>query len=342
MSTLISCLNSSNIIDSHSEFGSAPSIVDDDQYRNLIFDPSLMIIGTEQIIEKYNLNSNNEQLKEWYVELSKIKYQLFNKTLDTKCNIDRNTKWIADAVNVFDSLPPLLAFSKSKPVIPEFDEILVESTDTAELKKFIRKVNYEMLGYHCNHKVMNEQCDQVFKHIADIYHSKEYIEYESFIDKIAKFIYEVRESDKYNKAYKSFDNLQLPIVSQIKHMIDNIIQINGSITAYNAKTNPECSKCKSAVRKYEYSLREITRMRAEIKSLHQEIKSSPADSKYDIYKFISKNYSNIDRVPLRDVKDRYKQEFNISLTFDKLTNLIEGTKLFKISNTHNVKYMVRL
>lgn len=334
MSTIISSINHSNKIG---------SIVNDSQYRNLIFDPSLMIIGTEQIIEKYNLNSNNEQLKAWYIELSQIKYQLFNKTLDTKCNIDRNTRWISDAVNVFDSIPQLLAFSRSKPVIPEFDEILIEPTDSADLKKFIRKVNYEMLGYHCNHKVMNEQCDQVFKHIADIYHSKEYIEYESFIDKIAKFIYQVRESDnKYNEEYDTFDNLVLPSVSQIKHIIDNIIQLNGEITAYNAKTNPECSKCKAAVRKYEYSVREINRMRSEISQLHQEIKSSPAESKYDIYKFLTNNYATIDRVPLRDVKDRYKQEFKINLTYDKLTELIEGTKLFKISNTHNVKYMVRL
>lgn len=71
---------------------------------------------------------------------------------------------------------------RSKPTFPELDEIIVEPTNIAEIKKFIGKLNYEMIGYHRYHKVMNEQCDQAFKHIYDLYYSKEYIHYESLID----------------------------------------------------------------------------------------------------------------------------------------------------------------
>ena len=310
----------------------------DESSRKLLFNPSLMIIGTEQIMEKYNTNSNNDQLKEWYINRSQIKYDLFNKSLDTRCNRDRNTKWIEDVVNVFNSIPPLLSFSRSKPSIPEFDEILVEPTDTAEIKKFIRKVNYEMIGYHCNHKVMNEQCDQVFKHISDLYHSNEYVEYESFMDKLSRLIYHIREKDSYDKDFHEGEIYHIPLNHEIKHIIDNVIKMNGSITAHNAKTNPECSRCKSTVRKYEYSLREIQRMRSEVTQLI----SKPAESKYDINEFLMKNYQTVDRVPLRDVKERYKQEFSVSLKFSDLIEKIESTKLFKITNVHNIKYMNRL
>lgn len=309
--------------------------------RKLLFDPSLMIIGTEQIMEKYNKSSNNEQHKEWFISRSNIKKDLFNKSLDTRCNRDINTKYIEDVVNVFNSIPPLLSFSKSKPTIPEFDEILIEPTDTSELKKFIRKVNYEMLGYHCNHKVMNEQCDQVFKHITDLYNSKEYVEYEEFIDKLSKLIYHIREKDSYDKDFHGGEIHHIPLNHEIKHIIDNVIKMNGSITAYNAKTNPECSKCKAAVRKYEYSLREVDRMRSEIKQLHKEL-SKPSESKYDINEFLMKNYPTIDKVPLKVVKERYKQEFNINLKYSELTEKIESTNLFKVTNIHNIKYMNRL
>ena len=310
----------------------------DESSRKLLFDPSLMIIGTEQIMEKYNTNSNYGHLKEWYVQRSQIKYDLFNKTLNTRCNRERNTKSIEDVVNVFNSIPSLLSFSRSKPSVPEFDEILVEPTDTPDIKKFIRKVNYEMIGYHCNHKVMNEQCDKVFKNISDLYHSKEYIEYESFIDKLSELIYHIRSKDSYDKDFHGGSTHYIPLNHEIKHIIDNVIKMNGSITAYNSKTNPECSRCKSTVRKYEYSLREIERMRSEL----SQVISKPAESKYDIREFLMKNYQTIDRVPLRDVKERYKQEFNVSLKFSDLTDKIESTKLFKITNVHNIKYMNRL
>ena len=79
-------------------------------------------------------------------------------------------------------------------------------------------------------------------------------------------------------------------------------------------------------------------MRSEMK----QIMSKPADSKYDMKEFLMKNYPTVDRVPLRDVKDRYKQEFGISLKFADLIEKIESTKLFKITNGHNIKYMNRL
>ena len=50
---------------------------------------------------------------------------------------------------------------------------------------------------------MNELCDQVFKHITDLSHSKEYIEYESFFDKLSRLIYQICSKNSY---YKDFHN----------------------------------------------------------------------------------------------------------------------------------------
>lgn len=47
-----------------------------------------------------------------------------------------------------------------------------------------------------------------------------------------------------------------------------------------------------------------------------------------------KNYPTVNRVPLRDLKDRYKQEFNVILKFSDLIEKIESTKLFQITNVH--------
>ena len=329
--------------DSSSEDEERDNVLDiyNESKNKCLFNPSMMIIGTEQILRKYNERSNNAILTEYQIKKSNIKNELFNRSIDVQCKRERNTRWISDVVNVFNSIPQLMNFSKSRLVIPEFDRIEVHANDSSELKKFIRKINCEMLGYHCNHKVMNEQCDKALKNISDLYSSNEYVEYEKFIDDLASLIYKVRSKDKYDKDFHESDTYRLPLRHEIKKIIDNVIKMNGSIAAYNAKTNPECSRCRAAVRKYEYAISEIERMRSEIKQLHKEL-SKPDEKRYDVYEFLMKNYPTIDKVPLSDVKKRYKAEFGVNLKLDDLGDKVSKTKLFKISNYHNIRYMVRL
>ena len=128
-------------------------------------------------------------------------------------------------------------------------------------------------------------------------------------------------------------------------MINIIVSLNGKISETNAKTNPECSKCKATVRKYEYSLREIQRMRDELREqneIDEEIINTPAEEKYDFKAFMTRNYPSIDKFQLKDVKDKYKREFKQNKTYAELIEMINDTKIFIVKNVHNVYYVNRI
>ena len=57
------------------------------------------------------------------------------------CVNPNNTKIIMDAFNIVKQLPPITEVIKRKPEIPVFEPIQILKTDSAEIKKFIRKVN---------------------------------------------------------------------------------------------------------------------------------------------------------------------------------------------------------
>ncbi|EAX65726.1 hypothetical protein TVAG_605980 [Trichomonas vaginalis G3] len=240
--------------------------------------------------------------------------------------------------DIIDHLPKLPEIQQQKLTIPEFDEIEVKATDSVEIKKFIRKVNYEFLGFHCNHKVMDKDCDMVYKNISDIYKSGEFKTYDNFVSLVAKCVWQIRDKDRRGKIW----NEQIkPATFELKRAIDALVILAGKVSEYNAKMNPQCSKCKAAMRKYNYSVKEIERMRNDYADLKREAEK-PAEDKMDMLTFLNKNYPTADDFLLSDVKKKYKETFGIVKTFDVLTEEIEATKLFKVSRIHNVYHVKRL
>ncbi|EAX77206.1 hypothetical protein TVAG_010380, partial [Trichomonas vaginalis G3] len=223
-------------------------------------------------------------------------------------------------------LPKLPEIQQQKLTIPEFDEIEVKATDSVEIKKFIRKVNYEFLGFHCNHKVI------------DIYKSEEFKTYDNFVSLVAKCVWQIRDKDRRGKVW----NGQIkPAAFELKKTIYALVVLAGQISMYNAKMNPQCSKCKAAMRKYNYSVKEIERMRNDYADLKKEVEKL-AEDKMDMLTFLNKNYPTADDFLLSDVKKKYKETFGIVKTFDILTEEIEATKMFRISRIHNVYHVKRL
>lgn len=130
-----------------------------------------------------------------------------------------------------------------------------ERTDTVEIKKSIRKCNFEFLGYHYNHSTIDEKCDRIFKNITDIYNNSEYA-YQSFVSKLVAIMeciainddvesYVMDDENKEMMRYGCYippDTYYLWMLridpSLIKDVIDNIIQLNGKIAECNLKSKP--------------------------------------------------------------------------------------------------------
>ncbi|EAY11754.1 hypothetical protein TVAG_106490 [Trichomonas vaginalis G3] len=271
-------------------------------------------------------------------EIQRIKQELLTSNLDCTAQDEENEQYLYEMEDLIDHLPKLPEIQQQKLTIPEFDEIEVKATDSVEIKKFIRKVNYEFLGYHCNHKVMDKDCDMLYKNISDIYKSVEFKTYDNFVSLAAKCVWRIRDKDRRGKVW----NEQIkPTASDLKKTIDALVVLAGKVSEYNAKMNPQCSKCKAAIRKYNYSVKEIERMRNDYADLKKEAEK-PVENKMDMLEFLNKNYPTADDFLLSDVKKKYKETFGIVKTFDVLKEEIEATKLFRVSRIHNVYHVKRL
>ncbi|EAX71451.1 hypothetical protein TVAG_545440 [Trichomonas vaginalis G3] len=297
--------------------------------NSLVMNPTSMLVEMKSFIpSSYTFETT----------IQKIKQELLQGDLDCSAKDETNEQYLYEMQDIIDHLPKLPEIQQQKLTIPEFDEIEVKATDSVEIKKFIRKVNYEFLGFHCNHKVMDKDCDMVYKNVSDIYKSEEFKTYDNFVSLVAKCVWQIRDKDRRGKVW----NEQIkPATFELKRAIDALVVLAGKVSMYNAKMNPQCSKCKAAMRKYNYSVKEIERMRNDYADLKKEVEK-PAEDKMNMLAFLNKNYPTADDFLLSDVKKKYKETFGIVKTFDVLTEEIEATKLFRISNIHHTIHVKRL
>ncbi|KAI5552794.1 organellar and viral DNA polymerase type B [Trichomonas vaginalis G3] len=296
---------------------------------------SLVMNPTSMLVEMKNFIPSSYTFE---TKIQKIKQELLTSNLDCSAKDETNEQYLYEMQDIIDHLPKLPEIQQQKLTIPEFDEIEVKATDSVEIKKFIRKVNYEFLGFHCNHKVMDKDCDMVYKNISDIYKSGEFKTYDNFVSLVAECVWQIRDEDRRGKVW----NKQIkPAAFELKKTIDALVVLAGKVSEYNAKMNPQCSKCKAAMRRYNYSVKEIERMRNDYADLKKEAEK-PAENKMDMLEFLNKNYPTAEDFLLSDVKKKYKETFGIVKTFDVLKEEIEATKLFRVSRIHNVYHVKRL
>ncbi|EAX80444.1 hypothetical protein TVAG_000920 [Trichomonas vaginalis G3] len=297
--------------------------------NSLVMNPTSMLVEMKSFIpSSYTFET----------EIQKIKQELLTCNLDCSAKDETNEQYLYEMQDIIDHVPKLPEIQQQKLTIPEFDEIEVKATDSVEIKKFIRKVNYEFLGFHCNHKVMDKDCDMVYKNVSDIYKSEEFKTYDNFVSLVAECVWQIRDKDRRGKVW----NKQIrPAMFEMKRAIDALVVLAGKVSEYNAKMNPQCSKCKAAIRKYNYSVKEIERMRNDYADLKKEAEK-PAEDKMDMLTFLNKNYPTADDFLLSDVKKKYKETFGIVKTFDILSEEIEATKLFRVMNHRNIYHVKRL
>ena len=312
-------------------------------YTSKTLNPTSMMNSTSDLLVSVYENTSTDCTNDYNCKIECIKKDLLNQTLNINLKLQRNKEYLNDIMTIAYSLPKLIEYSQTKPIIPEFDEIKVLKTDSGEIKKFIRKVYYEMIGYHCNHKVMNEQCEKIYKNVSDLYTSNDFKQYKEFLNLLAMIVWNIIDRDRMNKVFKDVE--LMPTKTEVEKIINIIVSLNGKISETNAKTNPECSKCKSVVRKYEYCIREVERMREELREqneIDEEIANKPDEEKYDFKEFMKRNYPSIDKFQLKDVKDKYKKEFKQNKTYAELSEMINETKMFVVKNVHGTYFVNRI
>lgn len=279
----------------------------------------------------------------YQIKISELKKSVLDRNINYSVNIEKHKSYL-DKINlILSKLPKLVEFVKVKPVIPEFEEIEVLKGDSAEIKKFIRKANYDFIGFHCNHKMYDKQYEKMDSLIASIYESTEYKTYDSLIESFALTLKHIIEYDKIGETVSYVEVCELE--SDAHKLVDLTLKLNCKIISANANVSPSCPKCRATVRKYNYVIKEVQRMReeqAEQEALDKEFIDKPAEDKYKMKEFLTNNYPTVDRFEMSDVKDKYKKTFGITLKIAELKTLIEETHMFKVTNSKNKYYVSRL
>ena len=261
---------------------------------------------------------------------------------------EHNNKYIKDVFEMISSLPKLMPISQSKPTESMFDEIEVKQTDSAEIKKFLRKMNVQFIGYYCDHNAMNEKCDKIVMSTSDLLETKEFKEYKAFVERYASCIYDAltyywydMENNNMHDSMRSKINELHVDYSTLMKIRCCISKINAKIFTINSTSNKRCSKCEAKQKLYEYTLREVKRMREEQEE-QEMIDRKFDESDYDMEKFMQNNYPSIDRFMLKDVQQRYAKVFGLKVTLTELQKKIEQTGKWKVTNVHNIQYVNRL
>ena len=172
--------------------------------------------------------------------------------------------------------------------------------------------------------------------IADIYSSPEFVEYRRIYREIGGFIHKITEFDKLGKDAQCDSDAHYIEDTEYnaKKLVELIIKINSKIISANSTLIKECSKCKATVKKYNYVIKEVQRMREEYNEQlmpSTDDQDLPAESTYSILQFLNDEFPTVDRFPLSDVKSRYKQKFGLSLTIQEMKTQIEETNIFTVT-----------
>lgn len=143
------------------------------------------------------------------VRIAEMKRDVLTGNLNYDVKVEKNKKDIEKIRSILSKLPKVLDFVKVKPVIPEFEEIEALKSDSQEIKKFIRKANYDFIGYHCNHKMFDKQYEKLDSEVAKLFESEDYKKYDELIESFATTLYHITESDKYGESVSTNEIMEL-------------------------------------------------------------------------------------------------------------------------------------
>lgn len=273
--------------------------------------------------------------------IEQIKANLYAGVADTamEFNLESNRQNVHHYQECFNAIIPFKVPDVKKLIKPNIPRIEVQKNDTAELKKLIRKFNIKSQSFTCDHTKQDKQFDQVESQIGKIFLSSEYKTYSSFIETLSSYIYAIHSSDEKGKQNNECNDNVLP--SEIEKVNRAVISINNQLIEIGASYKSlTCARCDHIRLEYEETIRTVNEIREEIAEEFELASQEPiAEDNYSVQKFIQKNYPTMNRIPLRDICIKYKNEFGIKKTLAEMKTELEKIGFQVVCNHH--KFFVK-
>ena len=184
---------------------------------------------TTSIINNTYAITNPTSIDKYIMRKDEVKYHLMNNTLLSVLNLSlpQNISYIQRYQELYNSIIPIHSFEPKKLEVPVIPKIEIESTDSNEIKKMIRKLNIETQSFTCNHLTYDRKYDSFNANIDKVYLMQEKKDVDDFINRIIRIVMSIEDKDRRNKnAYLLGEEIML---SEIKKINDKIIAINNKL-----------------------------------------------------------------------------------------------------------------
>lgn len=244
-----------------------------------------------------------------------------------------NNETLMNIQEIYNSLPSIISPKKTKLDKPCHHKIEILKSDTQEIRNIIRKINRKTQTFRCDHNKIDRKYHSFESDLAKIYALPEMKIIDDFIKSLLHEVNQTVYKDKQNKKY--IINI---LLFEVKKVQDAIIKINGKINEINAYFESlTCVKCEKITAEYEYALDEIEELRDEQNQILEDV----AENKFSIKSFMIQQYPTINRIKLSEVCNKYKEIHGIRKTQSEITEELEETEMFRVTNSKNIKYVVR-
>ena len=228
--------------------------------------------------------TNPTRIDKYIMRKDEVKYHLMNNTLLSvlTLSLPQNISYIQRYQELYNSIIPIHSFEPKKLEVPVIPKIQIESTDTNEIKKMIRKLNIETQSFTCNHLTYDRKYDSFEADIGKVYLMQEKKDVDDFMNRIISVVREIENKDRRgNDAYTLSEEITL---SDIKKINDKIIAINNKLIEIESFFKSlKYHKCEHIMKKYLIVKETIEEMRQELREereLAEALNNEVAEDKY--------------------------------------------------------------
>lgn len=293
--------------------------------------------------DSFNLITKPTYLQQEYNNKKVLVNALINKNLADMLDIKRenNKEYINNYIELFNSVGSLIPIiAPKKLVIPVIEEVEFEDDDSEEIRDMIDKLNIKTQSFTCDHTKKDKLYYAANSQYADLLLSKDYKEYERMCESFVHWIDGIRIADSYDVDGSEYKDKIAPY--ELKQLAKLTLAINKDINNINAQFKSlQCAKCEKIRKLYDITMKIITRKRSEIKKRKEQANNVIIEDKYQIKDFMIKNYPTVERVPLSDICNDYKETFGLKLTQTDMKTKLEETGLYKVTAVSHKLFATR-
>ena len=321
--------------------------------------PIIIGISAEQFIKNFRNPKSNliEKTRQQYsLALLNRQYPINREELkieENKTYLDQIVANVSAIPNI--SFPPL----ELDDTVFHADTIAVLPDDSKGLKQDIYRFNRKIASWTCDHSNLRKTKLQYKHDILELFKSNDYKEINKYINDMASACNEIKICDNHSSDFVNgstendssddeddlltvYNDNRIDVV-RAKKVYENALSFVGEIYKFQSKyQQTECPICARHRSEYQNMIDEVEKRRQDAKDeLAYEIKKLQDSVDESMDEFMKQYFPGKNKLKLMDIVKMWKLVKKEMIKQDDIAGLLEETGLWKITNSHNIKYATK-